>query len=80
MPNVISIKLQSNFIEITHRHGCYPVNLLHTFRTPFTETPLDGWFYQGEISQIKKSFLLTMKKKGSIELLENIYFMHHEHH
>ena len=35
--SVISIKLQSNFIEITLRHGCSPVNLLHIFRTPFTE-------------------------------------------
>ena len=25
----------SNFIEITLRHGCSPVNLLHIFRTPF---------------------------------------------
>ena len=32
---MISIKLQSNFIEITLRHGCSPVNLLHIFRTPF---------------------------------------------
>ena len=24
-----------NFIEITLRHGCSPVNLLHIFRTPF---------------------------------------------
>ena len=32
--SVISIKLQSNFIEITFRHGCFPVNLLHIFRTP----------------------------------------------
>ena len=31
----ISKKLQSNFIEITLRHGCSPVNLLHVFRTPF---------------------------------------------
>ena len=31
----ISIKLQSNFIEITLRHGRSPVNLLHIFRTPF---------------------------------------------
>ena len=35
--SVISIKLQSNFIEITLRHGCSPVNLLHIFRTPFTK-------------------------------------------
>ena len=33
--NKISTKLQSNVIEITLRHGCYPVNLLHIFRTPF---------------------------------------------
>ena len=32
--SAISIKLQSNFIEITLRHGCFPVNLLHIFRTP----------------------------------------------
>ena len=32
---VISIKLLCNFIEITLRHGCSPVNLLHIFRTPF---------------------------------------------
>ena len=33
--SVISINLQSNFIEITLRHGCSAVNLLHIFRTPF---------------------------------------------
>ena len=32
--SAISIKLQSNFIEIALRHGC-SVNLLHIFRTPF---------------------------------------------
>ena len=29
------VNLQNNFIEITLRHGCSPVNLLHIFRTPF---------------------------------------------
>ena len=33
--SVISIKLLCNFIEITHWHGCSPVNLLHIFRAPF---------------------------------------------
>ena len=33
--SVISIKLQSNFIEISFRHGCSPVNLLHIFRILF---------------------------------------------
>ena len=27
--------MQTNFIEISLRHGCSPVNLLHIFRTPF---------------------------------------------
>ena len=33
--SAISIKLQSNFIEIALWHGCSSVNLLHIFRTPF---------------------------------------------
>ena len=33
--SAISIKLQSNFIEITLWHGYSPVNSLHIFRTPF---------------------------------------------
>ena len=33
--SVISINLQSNFIEIAPRHEDSPVNLLHIFRTPF---------------------------------------------
>ena len=33
--SAISIKLRSNFIEITLRHGCSPLNLHHIFRTPF---------------------------------------------
>ena len=40
--NAISIKLQSNFIEIALRHGCSSVNLLHIFRTPFTRNT-SGW-------------------------------------
>ena len=32
---VISIKLQSNFIEIALQHGCSPANLLHILRTVF---------------------------------------------
>ena len=40
----ISIKLQSNLIEITLRHGCSPVHLLHFFRTPFPENT-SGWLF-----------------------------------
>ena len=37
-----SINLQSNFIEITLRHGCSLVNLLHVFRTPFPKSTSGG--------------------------------------
>ena len=46
--SAISIKLLCNFIEITLRHGCSPVIMLHIFRTPFLENTF-GWlllFYQ----------------------------------
>ena len=39
--SVVSIKLQSNFIEIILLHGCSPV-LLHIFRTPFSRNT-SGW-------------------------------------
>ena len=34
---VLEILLQSNFIEITLRHECSPVNLLQIFRTTFSK-------------------------------------------
>ena len=40
--SVISIKLLCNFIEIALRHGCFPVNLLHIFRTPLLKN-ISGW-------------------------------------
>ena len=40
--SVISVKLQSNFIEITLWHGCSPINVLHIFRTPFPRST-SGW-------------------------------------
>ena len=39
---VVSIKFQSNFVEITLQHGCSPVNLLHIFTTPFPRNT-SGW-------------------------------------
>ena len=40
--SVISMKLQSDFIEIALRHGCFPVNFLHIFRTFFCKNTSDG--------------------------------------
>ena len=39
--STISIKMQSNFIEIALRHG-RSVNLLHILRTPFPRN-ISGW-------------------------------------
>ena len=41
----ISIKLQSNFIEIALWHECSPVNLLPIFRTPFPRKTSGGCFW-----------------------------------
>ena len=38
----ISIKFQSNFIEIALPHGCSPVNLLHILRTPLPKNNCEG--------------------------------------
>ena len=40
--NVISIKWLCYFIEITLRHRCSPVNLLHICRTPFPKNTSSG--------------------------------------
>ena len=39
---VTSIKLESNFIEITLRHGCSPVHLLPIFRAHFPKNTSGG--------------------------------------
>ena len=38
----ISIKLLCNFIEIAIQHRCFPVHLLHIFRTHFPNN-ISGW-------------------------------------
>ena len=48
--SVISIKLQSNFIDITLWHGCSPLNLLHIFRTSFSKST-SGWMLLFVLSQ-----------------------------
>ena len=57
--SVISIKLQSNFIEIALRHGCSPVNLLHIFRTSFLKNTCDGCFRIIYFDRIKVQHLLV---------------------
>ena len=42
----ISIKLLCNFIEIARRHGCFPVHLLHIFRTLFPKNTSEWLFLE----------------------------------
>ena len=58
--SVISIKLQSNFIEITLGHGCSPVNLLHMFRIPFPRNTF-GWLLLYRPFHGTSFFLYTLK-------------------
>ena len=56
---VISIKFQSNFIEIALR--CSPANLLHIFRTPFPKnTSGGGGCFCGYLLLLKYMRLKTM--------------------
>ena len=60
---MISIKLQSNFIEITPRHGCSPVNLLHIFRTPFPNNISGGLLLYVQFYAPKCTGLLLCSKQ-----------------
>ena len=40
--SVISIKLLCNFIEITLRHGCSPINLMHIYKKSFPKKTTGG--------------------------------------
>ena len=51
--SVISMKLQSNFIETTLRHGCS--NLLHIFRTPFSKDTSGGMLLSLHKNTLAKS-------------------------
>ena len=54
--SVISIKLLWNFIEITLRHGCSPLNLLHIFRIPFYRKTYGGLFLQAPNDNVQELF------------------------
>ena len=57
--SVISIKLLWNFIEITLRHGCSPVNLLHIFRTPFPKNTSEQLLLCMSLGYCKQKFYPT---------------------
>ena len=46
--------LQSNFIEITLKHGFSPVNLLHIFRTLFPKNTSGGLLLNAMFLRVSK--------------------------
>ena len=69
--SVISIKLQSNFIEIKFWRGCSPVNLLHIFRKSFSQNTSKRLLLGTDLSvtSLKKDsgtdvFLWILQKKN----------------
>ena len=58
----------SNFIEITLRLSCSPVNLLHIFRTPFTK----NIFGRLLVVIVRKSFKNLVLREYYIINLKNI--------
>ena len=63
IPRCDSIKFLCKLVEITLRHECSPVNLLHTFRTAFTKNTYAKlllnkifytWFFH--FNNLKKNF------------------------
>ena len=63
--SVISIKLLCNFIEITLRYGCPPVNLLYIFRIPFPKNTSGRLLLT--ISNFKKAVLPTTVRRTRSE-------------
>ena len=58
--SAISTKFLCNFIEITLRHGCSPVNLQHIFRTTFLKNTSGRLFlYAGDNTLKSKRELAT---------------------
>ena len=55
-----SIKSQSNFIEITLRLVCSPVNAVHIFRTPFSKNTSGGLLLIQEETEKKSCVFSTL--------------------
>ena len=72
--SVISIKLLCNFIEITLRHGCFPVNLLHISEHLLLRTPPNGcfcclWYYSMLKWQFKSCLIALLRSSVVLVVL-----------
>ena len=46
-------------LQITLRHGCSPVNLLHIFRTPFLKSTSEGLLLHQKLRQLSLTVIFT---------------------
>ena len=75
--SVISIKLQSNFLETTLRHGCSPGNLLDIFKAPFPSNTPGGLLLFIRIPAgiwlhiLKASTGVVLQKKALLKLSQS---------
>ena len=75
--SAISIKLLCSISEITLRHGCSHVNLLHIFRTPFLKNTF-GWLLLLISTSALQTFLTikedahTVKPRVHTRLLKSL--------
>ena len=53
--------LSCNFIEITLRYGCSPVNLVHNFKTPFPKNTPGLWLFICCKTKLKTNFFFFEK-------------------
>ena len=63
----------SNFFEITLRHGCFPVNLLHIFRTPLLKNTTASAWRSSWTSYVLYTFNLCPVSWGLGKILLHLY-------
>ena len=68
--SAISIKSQSNFIEIALRHGCFPISLPHIFRTTFSKNTSGGLLLSLTLLHYVGKWLKIFQKSCSVFTLQ----------
>ena len=69
--SVISITLLCDFIEITLRHECSPINLVLIFRTPFHKNTSQEMLLNKSSNKIPKIIITTIIATIKLNLLKN---------
>ena len=76
MPSLVSIKLLCNFVEITLRHGCSPVKLLHIIRTLFPKNTSGGLLLNFYFNASQYFTAVDKKQSVGTKLISNFLTIH----